>query len=291
MYHGGLFGDIIETKTAQEIERERVEQEIEMKRRENERQLSIDRGDGLYLTRQDKDSERKGRIEINNNYKLNILYLLILKYLSETPPYSQRDASGIITEVNIEAIQKLLTDREQLKKEILGYISLDNKFTKSQIKKFNIRERWPGDTSAKMIDGSYDKYNSIFYIQLTAGGNFIIYYLNAEKYCVNVNSSVFFIKHAEFRDQMKEVLDTITENQILGIKSFQPYILFNKLDKIEKGTNRKGDCFVQLKEPEYGNMGMVYKEIKKENTTVGGRKSKKRKTYKRKTYKRKKNRT
>jgi hypothetical protein len=234
------------------------------------------------MTVSESAAELQKRRNLNNDasVKLDILYLLILKYLSETPPYSLRDASGIITEVNIEAIQKLLADREKLKKEILGYISLDDKLKKMS------------EENAKMIDGSYDKYNSIFYIQLTAGGNFIIYYLNAEKWCLNVNTRTFFKQHTNFTERMTSVLETITPEEILGIKSFNENyrILFNKMDKIKKGSTRTRlgrFCFVQEKQPYYKNILNVLSKIKEPYTTVGGRKSKKRKTYKRKTYKRK----
>jgi hypothetical protein len=181
MYHGGLFD-------ADELDYFDTEPNND---EEEQLQKSIYREDGLRLTKEDVTREREGRKEKNKTEaaKLIKLNLLILKYLSENPMYSERDKYGTLTNVKIDEIQKFLANPKQLQKEILDYISLENKFTQSQLEDFEKEnsEIRHDKTSAKMIDGNYDKYNSIFYIQLTSGGNFIIYYLNAEKYCLNVN--------------------------------------------------------------------------------------------------------
>jgi hypothetical protein len=262
---------------------------VENNNEEGELQKSNDIEDGLWLTKEDVKTEREKREKKNNTEgaKLIKLKLLILKYLSENPTYSERNKYGTLTNVKIDEIRNFLADPARLKQEILGYISLENKFTESQLKDFEKEnsEIRHDKTSAKMIDGNYDKYNSIFYIQLTSGGNFIIYYLNAEKYCLNVNYQAFFIKLKEFIEHMTEVLQKLEK---IDFKTFENYrIVINKLDKFKKGTGRRGRCFSE-RDDEIENIRFVLKEIKDSyTTTVGGRKSKKRKTYKRKTYKRK----
>jgi hypothetical protein len=225
-----------------------------------------------YIEAENRDKLIADINKLIEEKRLDMFRFLIVKYICETRKYTPLGESG----VQKEEIKKLLENKEQLRDEIITYISMDKKFTEKQIKVLKNNYKFRNLSSAiSDKDGTYTNYNSLFYIKIENDLKTIsINYLNAEKHCNNsLTGPDFFLSHTAFYETIKKIFEYEDETYktYLNFNTFditKHHFVTNKEDKLGKGIKRfdTGACRQLMDEATKKNYDLVIKTINGEDT-------------------------